>query len=141
MKRIISFVFFLILCAAPSMVLAQTTVRNGSGSRIHTVDRDGTIRDANGTSIGKFDNGTFRNASGSRVGSAESDGTVRNGSGSRVATVEKDGTVRNSSGSRIGSIENDGTVRNSSGSRIGEARDLDKRIAVALFFTEMYKKK
>jgi hypothetical protein len=57
-------------------------------SALILIDRDGTIRNANGSSIGKVDsNGTVRNGNGSSIGKVESDGTVRNGNGSSIGKV------------------------------------------------------
>ena len=74
--------------SGPVMAHGRGELRDASGRRLGTVERDGTVRDA----------------SGRRQGRIEDDGTVRDASGRRQGRVEADGTVRDASGRRLGSI-------------------------------------
>ena len=57
--------------SGPVLANGRGELRDASGRRVGTVERDGTVRDA----------------SGRRLGRVESDGTVRDASGRRLGTI------------------------------------------------------
>ena len=81
-------------------------IRDQSGHRTGSVDKDGIIRDK----------------SGHRTGSIDKDGTIRDKSGHRTGSVDKDGTIRNQSGHRIGSVD---TIHSDGGSSSSSSDDAD----------------
>ena len=106
---------------APDKVVPRKLTIRASGSRLGTIDDDGTISDKGGGSIGRVDkNLTIRSEGGSRLGKVDEDGTICGSGGGSIGRIYGDGTIRNESGDRVGKIDSDGGVNNASGSTVGE---------------------
>lgn len=67
----------------------------------------------------KAGGGTIRNKDGSSIGKVDSSGTIRDKNGSSIGKVDADGTIRDKNGSSIGKVDSSGTIRNKDGSSTG----------------------
>jgi hypothetical protein len=106
-----------LLIIGPLNLHAQD-LRDQSGIKTGSVEKDGAIRDKSGIKTGSFDD----------------NGAVRDKSGIKIGSVDKDGVVRDKSGIKLGEIEDSGTVRDKSGIRIGSAEGVEKKKAAVMFF-------
>ncbi|MCO5232881.1 MAG: hypothetical protein M9888_03965 [Chitinophagales bacterium] len=134
-------IFYTILVFSIGVIMANAqnstiVIREKNGLKAGQIDKNGTLRDAQGIKIGSFVMNVIRGSNGLKIGSIDDNGTVRGSNGLKIGKIDTDGTVRGSNGLKIGKVEKNGIVRGANGLKIGSVDHPDdiRQIAYWFFF-------